>query len=78
MSHDPTKPAKPVKPAPKLVKTRVRTDSEGQGDSSKSDALQWCPCGLYDRVIQKNNFEIECFDCKVWWHHKCVMLVWLG
>ena len=52
--------------------TRVRTDSESPADVSDSDTYLWCPCGLYDRLIQKNNFEIECSVCKVWWHHKCV------
>ena len=65
---------KPAAKAPKsmLGMTRVRTDSESPADVNESDTYLWCPCGLYDRLIQKTNFEIECTVCKVWWHHKCV------
>ena len=73
-----TKPTKP-KLATRIT-TRVRTDSETDGsktDRSQSDPVLWCPCGIYDRIIQKSNFEVECVVCKVWWHHKCVGLTGL-
>ena len=46
----------------------------GDGKGEKDDEKNWCPCNVYDGKDDEELRDIECEQCKQWWHGHCVGL----